>query len=127
MHLNSSRADSYTGSQYQSDTLNPPVLTPAGGLQTSDRTLNQTLTKTENLGWRFNEPLPSFWGMRSSLSLGLDYKSYRSLSVQDRIFQGTLYVTNGSQLVAIPGVSVPTSTNFPPSSVEYVPFSLTFD
>ncbi len=130
MVLYAARADSDTGSQLQSETLNPPVLPPGGGLQVSTRTLNQTLTKTENLGWRFNEPLPSFWGIRSSLSVGLDYKSYRSFSVQDRIFQGTYFVpigTIGPPFMPNPGSLTASSTNLPPSLVEYVPFAVNFD
>jgi hemolysin activation/secretion protein len=125
-----SRSDSDSGVQIQSETLTPAVLPPAGGLQVSDRVVNQTLSLNEDLGMRILRPLPAFAGFQSSLAFGLDYKSYRATSLQTRIFQATIFIpeigATGPPFVEFPSPPT-TSGRKVSSSVNYLPLALNWD
>ena len=125
-----SRSSSDTARQLVTDTLTPVVIPPEGSLQVSDQQFNQTLTINENLGLRLLQPVPPLGQLRSSLSLGLDYKNYRASSTQDRVFQAAVFVPD-------PGPLGPPFTAFssPPtassqklfSSVSYLPLALAWE
>ncbi len=60
-------------------------------LQTPDRTVTkgtsqEDITINEDLGFRFTQPLPEFDGIRSTVSAGLDYKTYRINSDKTYIY-----------------------------------------
>ena len=125
-----SRSDADTAPQLQSETLTPSVLPPSGGLQVSDRVKNQTLSVNENIGFRFQKPLPPVSGLHSSLSFGADFKNYRSSSLQTRTFQASFFVpeigTNGPPFIEFP--SPPTaSARRIATAVHYLPISLNWD
>lgn len=125
-----SRSSSDTSRQLASATLEPPVIPPAGVLQTSDRLFNQTLTVNENAGVRWLQPLPVVGALQSSLAVGLDYKKYRAETVQDRIFAATIWTPSvgieGPPFDEIPSPPIFSSqTVF--SAVTYLPFSLSWE
>jgi hemolysin activation/secretion protein/AraC-like DNA-binding protein len=125
-----SRSSSDTGMQLQAETLNPTRIPPAGGLQVSDRLFNDSLTIDENIGTRLLHPLPAMGPLRSSLSMGPDFKRHRATSDQTRVFQATLYVPE------VGNVGPPFTTfKSPPTmtsrssfnAVDYFPLSLNWD
>ena len=125
-----SRSSSDTARQLTTDTLSPAVIPPEGTLQVSDQLYNQTLTVNENLGLRLLQPIPPLGRLRSSLSLGLDYKNYRANSLQDRVFQATVYVPEvGSVGPPFTAFSSPptASTRTVFSSVTYLPLALAWE
>ena len=118
--LYASRSTADSGLKLQSLTLTPPTdfnsLAPGsdpGGLQISDRLDSQSLTINKNLGARFIRPLPEFWGIRSSLSVGLDYKSYQAATAQYRDFFATYYIpsvgTNGPPFDSVQSTNIASS------------------
>jgi len=131
-----SRSYSDTATAPSSQTLTPNVNFPnlptnnpygGGGIQISDTTLSRTLSPNENLGFRLSKPLAPLGKLTSTISIGADYKNFRSTLLQDRVFQATLYVptsgTNGPPFTAFQ--SPPTfSTRGVFSSVEYLPITL---
>jgi hemolysin activation/secretion protein len=125
-----SRSSSDTGVQLQSSTLTPPVLPPEGGLQISDEVFNRTLNPNEDLGTRFTTPIKPLWGVSSSLSMGLDFKNYRSTLTQSRTFQATIFVpdigTTGPPFTEFPSPAVSTERQVF-SSVRYLPFAVSWD
>lgn len=128
--LYASRSVSDTGTQLQSQTLNPSdeaVQRAGGGLQINDSRFTKSITFNEDLGLRLNQALPSFEGIDSSLSYGLDYKAYRSFLTQTALYQATLWVPNDKGgFDKLP--SPPTSTQQSiPTSVNYMPLSLNWD
>jgi hemolysin activation/secretion protein/AraC-like DNA-binding protein len=125
-----SRSVSDTGQQLVTEKLVPDVVPPEGALQVSDKLFNQTLTKTENLGLRFLDPLPAVEEIHSTLSVGPDYKWYRASSVQDRIFQATIFVPRfGSTGPPFDTFESPptTSSRSVITSVSYLPLSVGWD
>src|SRR5207247_365752 len=125
-----SRSVSDTGQQLVSSTLTPPVIPPEGALQVSDRVFNRTLTINESLGARLLQPLREFGHIRSSLSLGPDFKKFHSSSDQDRVFQATIYVPETGS-VGPPFItfkSPPTRTaRHVSNGVQYLPLSLNWE
>ena len=63
-----SRSSSDTGQKLASESQEPPVVSTNGTLQVNDRLYNQSVTVNENLGARWLQPLPTFWG--NSLFVG---------------------------------------------------------
>ena len=125
-----SRSSSDTGVQLQSSTLTPPVLPPEGGLQISDNIYNRTLNPNEDLGTRFTTPIKPLWGVSSTLSMGLDFKNYRSTLTQSRTFQATIFVpdigTTGPPFTEFPSPAVSTEREVF-TSVRYLPFAVNWD
>lgn len=125
-----SRSDSDTSQQLQSQTLTPSFLPPAGGLQVSDRVLSQTLSANENLGLRILRPLPGFLDLHSTFSFGLDYKGYRSTSIQNRIFQASIFVPEigsaGPPFIEFPSPATSSSRKVF-TSVEYLPLAINWE
>ena len=125
-----SRSSSDTARNLTTDTLTPAVVPPEGTLQVSDQLYNQTLTVNEDIGLRLLQPVPPLGRLRSSLSFGLDYKNYRANTLQDRVFQATVYVPEigsvGPPFTAFP--SPPTySTRKVFTSVTYLPLALAWE
>jgi hemolysin activation/secretion protein/AraC-like DNA-binding protein len=125
-----SRSSVDTGHKLQSESLTPPTIPPEGALQVQDRIFSRSLDVTENIGGRWSTPLPDLGPMRSSLSVGPDYKNFRVQSAQDRTFQATIYVPSvgqtGPPFTEFP--SPPTSSSrsiF--NSVQYFPLTLGWD
>jgi hemolysin activation/secretion protein len=125
-----SRSSSDTGTQLANSTLTPPVLPPEGGLQISDDVYNRTINPNEDLGVRFTTPIKSLLGISSTLSLGLDYKNYRSTLTQSRTFQATIFVpdigTTGPPFTEFPSPAISTERETF-SSVVYLPFAVSWD
>jgi hemolysin activation/secretion protein len=75
-------------------------------------------------------PLTPFWQINSSLATGVDYKSYRSRSIQDRLFQATIFVPEsgsvGPPFVMLPSPPISSSRTVP-TSVRYLPIALNWD
>lgn len=125
-----SRSSSDTDKQLQSSSLTPPQVPPAGGLQVSDQVFSDSLTINENFGARIVKPLPEFWGIRSSISAGLDFKNYRLTTLQSRVFQATIFVpevgSEGPPFVEYPSPPTQSSRSLF-SSLQYLPFAVGWD
>jgi hemolysin activation/secretion protein/AraC-like DNA-binding protein len=125
-----SRSSVDTGRQLQSETLTPPTIPPEGALQVTDQVFSRSLDVNENLGARWSLPLPDLGPMRSSLSVGPDFKNFRLESAQDRTFQATIFVPQAGQ-------TGPPFTEFPSpptsssrslfNSVQYLPVTLSWE
>ncbi|EEF58443.1 ShlB/FhaC/HecB family hemolysin secretion/activation protein [Pedosphaera parvula] len=127
--LYASRSDTDTGSVLQSDTLTPEVVDPnAGGPQLSSKVFSDTHTVNGDAGFRLADPLPSFWAIGSSLSLGLDYKTFKSRLTQTKNNDFTFYTSDGmGNLTPHPFDPQPPAIQVVPSSVNYLPFAAGLD
>ena len=125
-----SHSSSDTGQTLISESLNPASIPTSGTLQVSDRLYNQTLTENENLGARWLHPLPTLWGIRSSLAAGLDFKKYKATSAQNREFDANFYVPSHGE-VGPPFDSFPSSTTSSKqtlvNSINYLPVQVSWD
>jgi len=103
------------------------VLTNSPTVSFSRGSFSQNITINQAAGFRLSKPLPDFYGIRSHLQAGLDYKSYNIASYDTNDFFGTLHLVSSN--------GTPFTTNFttpspvPPSlrSVEYLPFTARWD
>lgn len=68
-------------------------------LDTSSQTANRTLSWNENIGTRLSWPLPEFKGVRSTLSLGGDFKTYQADNLSTNLFYYDTYTTDPVTLV----------------------------
>ncbi|MDB6031753.1 MAG: Hemolysin activation/secretion protein-like protein, partial [Verrucomicrobiales bacterium] len=127
-----SRSTSDTGFGLQSESITQPSdFGTKGGLQITDRIFSETLSINENVGVRFNQPLPDIWEIHQSLSFGLDYKRYQSTSLQNRSFQAVIYIPLPDD-----GTGVPKFQKLPSppqqqsrsvqSHVDYLPLALNY-
>jgi hemolysin activation/secretion protein len=90
----------------------------------------QDLTVNNNLGFRLNLPLPSSGNFHSSVSSGLDFKTYELTSRGTNIFTLNVLETDyaGNQILVIPVVS----QNFSPlpltvNQINYLPLAVRYD
>jgi AraC-like DNA-binding protein len=122
-----SRSSVDTSRRLQSETLTPPTVPPEGTLQVLDQVFSRALTVNENLGARWSVPLPEVFAVRSSFSLGPDFKNFREATGQDRTFQATVYVPEVGQ-TGPPFTSFPSPPTFSSrslfNSVVYLPVTL---
>jgi hemolysin activation/secretion protein len=127
-----SRSFSDTGLGLQSESVTQPSdFDTNGGLQVTDQVLSQTLVKNESLGSRISVPLSDFAGFRSSLSGGLDYKSYRSEILQREQFTGLIRVPVQGRpgefdIIPVPNPPPPTDKTTH-HSVQYLPLTVAYD
>jgi len=116
--------------QVQAQTLTPATVPPSGGLQISDQILSRTLNPNEDVGLRLVQPLPRWQGYDSTFSVGLDWKNYRSTTIQEHVFQATIFVpefgSTGPPFTRFPSPAIG-STRVTFSSVQYLPFSVGLD
>ncbi len=99
-----------------------------GVRQVSRRDVQQDVTINEDLGFRLSEPLPGGADFRSTLSGGLDYKTYSLTSNKTNNFSFTEITVNANGSLNPPIVStvaspVPT-TQLP---LNYLPLSIRYD
>jgi hemolysin activation/secretion protein/AraC-like DNA-binding protein len=89
----------------------------------------QNITLNESIGGRFSMPLPQLQNLRSTLSLGMDFKRYRvtSYNTNDTIFQFYYYDSSGNLL---PPDQQPTPKHVPQAqtpqvtALDYLPFNI---
>jgi hemolysin activation/secretion protein len=88
---------------------------------------SQNITINQAGGFRLSEPLPDYYGLRSHVQAGLDYKSYSisSFSTNDFITTEVLISSNGTPFTrqTITVSPVPASRR----SLEYLPLTLRWD
>ena len=80
-----SRSDSDAGDLLASDTILNTSVTNSGSpssFTAETKVFNETVLVNEDLGARFSDPLPRFWGISSTLSAGLDFKVFQSSTTQ---------------------------------------------
>jgi hemolysin activation/secretion protein len=110
-------------------TLNSEVIYDVPGVrQVSREDVQQDLTLTENLGARLAAPLREFAGVRSSLSVGLDYKTYSLSSYKTNLFTFTeiTYREDGSPnppVISTVASPVPATQR----NLDYLPLALRYD
>jgi hemolysin activation/secretion protein/AraC-like DNA-binding protein len=132
-----SRSFSDSGIGVQSEKRTPdinfmdqPASSSSGGLQIHDVTVAETLTINEGIGARISRPLPAFLGLRTSLSLGMDFKKYQGSVEQTRTFQAQLFVpkygTKGPPFEVFNSPPVTSSQNTE-QVLQYCPFSIGWD
>ncbi|MDB6066570.1 MAG: Hemolysin activation/secretion protein-like protein [Pedosphaera sp.] len=121
-----SRSSSDTGNLLASDSNLSTGVTNSGGttnaLLIEKKVFNETVTINEDIGFRVSDPLPTFWGISSTISAGLDRKAFRSQSSQTTVIQGTLILDSGP--FPIPGP--PPQSQILESSINYVPFAVSW-
>ena len=116
-----SRATADTGIQYGplalvSSTTNITVTTQTSG---------ENFTLNENLGTRLSLPLPEIAGVRSTFSVGVDFKRYRLTSFNTNNFYESIE-TSISPPVFVNSTNSPGNpTRF--ASVDYLPFNVGLD
>lgn len=105
-----------------------PIST-GGPLEVQSQSSGRDLTINENLGIRFSTPLHDWGALHSSLSFGLDFKSYILTSWNTNTFFSSIQTTNNGVLETITDAqSFATPTNQPTvKSVAYLPLALSWD
>jgi hypothetical protein len=125
LNLFASRSTIDTGLQ----TLRNEIIYNVPGVrQVSRQDVQQDITINEDVGFRLSEPVGATASFRSTLSGGLDYKTYSLESAKTNNFSFTEITVNADGSVNPPIVStvaspVPT-THLP---LDYVPLSLRYD
>jgi hemolysin activation/secretion protein len=117
-----SRDASDTGDNIVSQSETP--LGTNGGFQEVDVRRAETITFNEDLGFRLSKILPPFLKINQSISLGVDYKSFRQFSSSARSSTGTFYIKPGQP--SGPPQTLVSFTNSP-TSVNYLPLTLNWD
>jgi hemolysin activation/secretion protein len=89
----------------------------------SSQTTHQDVTVNEGLGFRLSMPVQEFLDIRSTVSAGLDYKSYHVVSDQANVFQFTELVSG------LAGANFVTSSQVPETEehVRYLPVTVRWD
>ena len=111
------------------ETLNEQVIYDVPGVrQVSRKDVQQDLTINGDLGFRLSWPLPDIASLRSTLSGGLDYKTYSLTSLKTNLFTFTEITLNADGTPNPPIVStvaspVPTTDR----SANYLPLSIRWD
>jgi len=93
----------------------------------SSQSAERDLTFNNNLGTKLAIPLREFWEIKSSLQLGLDYKSYEARGFSTNLTYADLYApdpvdpTRRGPLITSTTVPLPTNTR---KTLYYLPLSL---
>jgi hemolysin activation/secretion protein/AraC-like DNA-binding protein len=97
LNFYASRSTSDTGVQFAPKTTvtNTPLIT----IQSQDT--GENLTLNSDVGGRLSIPLRQFAGISSTLSAGLDYKNYETVSYNTNNFITTSFVTNNGSVTKI--------------------------
>ncbi len=88
-----SRSDSDTGNLLASDTVLSTSVTNNGNpnsFSAETKVFNETILVNEDIGARFSEPIPRFFGIASTLSAGLDCKVYQSTTTQTSVTEASI-------------------------------------
>jgi hemolysin activation/secretion protein/AraC-like DNA-binding protein len=117
-----SRSTQDTGIKYGVEKL----VTQGSFITIVSQDTGEDITLNSGLGTQLNWPLPELFGVRSSLSLGLNFKLYRLSSFNTNNFFITTTITNSSGSQTIETV---VANGQPPryTSVDYLPFSVGWD
>jgi hypothetical protein len=101
------------------------VVTNTGLVDITSRFAQRDLTFNQNLGTKLAIPIREFAGIRSTLLLGVDYKSYEARSFSTNLTYFGLYSYNPQNGVytLITNETIPLGTSSR-ISVDYIPFSL---
>jgi hemolysin activation/secretion protein len=105
---------------------------PSRLFTSSVRTIDQAtdhedLTVNEDLGLRFSEPIREFAGFRSSLSAGLDFKTYRVSSFSTNYFIFTEHLQDSSGNPFTRNFVTPSPVPSNSRSLNYLPLSFRWD
>ena len=117
-----SRSTSDTGIKHGTET----TVTQTSFITIDSQDTGEDITLNQGLGAQFTLPLPQVLGVRSTLSLGVNYKAYQLSSFNTNNFYITTVITNayGSQTIES------TVANGQParySTVDYLPFNVGWD
>ena len=87
----------------------------------------QGITVNQDVGLQLSKPLPPFIGLRSTLSGGLDFKTYLQANYQTNVFKFVEYTKgpNGNLIQRVTYDIVPTPTT--EQKVEYLPLALNYN
>ena len=116
-----------TGVLRGSPTLLATGITNGSGGSLVKQIITQDLTYSYDLGFRLSQPLPQLDGFQSHFQVGLDYKSFKTVSFETDEFIKTTVGTlpNGTpftNVLAFPDVINPSS-----KSISYFPLTLRWD
>jgi hemolysin activation/secretion protein len=118
-----SRSTIDTGVEFQ-----PPVnLFTSTARNVNQQNVQQDITINQGIGARLSVPLQEFDGIRSSISLGFDYKSYRltTFATNDFLFVEHLFNEQGVPFDRISTIPSPVPATV--RSVSYVPLTFRWD
>jgi hemolysin activation/secretion protein/AraC-like DNA-binding protein len=95
-------------------------------LSVSQQLISQQYTSQGTAGGRFTFPLPAWAGVRSSWSVGMDYKDDKVVTMPTNVFYSTETLTHGPgggpPTVTIKNIPIPQPETFP--SLNYTPLFL---
>ncbi len=107
---------------------NDVIYNVPGVRQVTRQDFQQDLTLNGDLGARFSLPLPDWGGIHSTLSLGIDFKTFQLTSFKTNNFQFTEITVNANGTPNPPVVyNVPSPVPTTARSVQYLPLSLRWD
>jgi len=118
--LFASRSTSDTGAKFgfRTNVVNTPLLS----IDSQDS--GDNLTLNDDIGWRLSVPLPQLGGLNSTLSLGLDFKLYQTVSYNTNNFYATTTITNSNGSTS--KISNTTSSGQVPvyTTLDYLPLNV---
>ncbi|MFZ0828190.1 MAG: POTRA domain-containing protein [Verrucomicrobiia bacterium] len=99
------------------------VITNTDLLDVDNQFAQRELTYNNDLGTKLTIPIREFLGVRSSITLGFDYKTYNSQTFTTNLTYVTLYGTNGlGERVAVTNLTVANAANRT-IELDYLPIS----
>ena len=106
---------------------NEVILDDPGVRLVTRQDVQQSLTINSSVGSRLNDPLPEFAGIRSSLSAGLDFKTYSLTTYKTNMFQDIEYTYKEDGSPNPPVISTFATPSTSSQMLEYLPLSLRYD
>jgi len=123
LNLYASRSTIDTGVQ---NLLNATLFNIPNVRQVTRQENQQGITVNQDIGFQLSRPLPPFIGLRSTLSGGLDFKTYSQDNYQTNVFKFTEYTKgpNGNLIQRVSYDFVPTPGT--EQKVAYLPLALSY-
>lgn len=107
---------------------NVALTSPTNPVSVSRQDVQQDLTITEDVGFRLSQPLALGQGLLSTISGGMDYKTYNLTSSKTNIFSFVTVIHDQNNIPIKTNVAlVPTAVPTTLKNLDYLPLSLRFD
>jgi len=103
------------------------VITNSPTISISRGSFSQDITVNEAVGFRLSKPLPDFYGLKSRIQAGLDFKSYGLSSFSTNDFFGTLHLVSSNGTPFTTNFTTPSPVPASVRRIEYLPVALRWD
>lgn len=114
---------SHSSSETQTRVGPQTIITNSALLDLFNQSSEREFTVNENLGTKLFVPLPTWRGIRSTVTFGVDYKYYNGWTYSTNVYTVNIYSTNSGDRVLVSSQSVPHSS-VQSVSLDYIPLSV---